>query len=177
MKNSFVPLLVLSLVGSFSAWAQNNPKPDNPRMSMTVSVCENVGGVLFTNINAIALPSAANGTNLGPVFGDLKGSVAATILGGSMSAGYEVQHYWVTASGDTITFNVAHLKPGMVTRYGATAVAGDLVAVGWGDYVSVISGGTGKYANATGSLEYFGLADFTNLTLVLRYRGQVCYAQ
>src|SRR5271157_444748 len=101
MKNSFVSLLVLSLVGSFSAWAQNNPKPDNPRMSMTVSVCENVGGVLFTNINAIALPSAANGTNLGPVFGDLKGSVAATILGGSMSAGYDVQHYWVTASGDT----------------------------------------------------------------------------
>jgi len=133
--------------------------------------------VLFTNINAIALPTATNGTNLGPVFGDLKGSVAATILGGSASAGYDVQHYWVTASGDTIKFNVAHLKPGIVTRYGAGAPAADLVAVGWGDYVSVISGGTGKYANATGSLSYFGLADFTNLTLVLRYSGQVCYAQ
>ncbi len=176
MKHGFVALLVLSLVGSLPAWAQDRPNRDNPRMNMTVSVCENVGGMLMTNINAIALPSATNGTNLGPVSGDLRGSVAATILGGSASAGYDVQHYWVTASGDTITFNVAHLKPGAVTRYGASAAAGDLVAVGWGDYVSVISGGTGKYANATGSLEYFGLADFTNLTLVLRYRGQVCYA-
>jgi hypothetical protein len=178
MKSSFVPLLAFSLVGSLSAWAQDNPKPykDNLKSNMTMTVCEPVCGVLMTNINAIALPSATNGTNLGPVFGDLKGSVAATIVGGSASAGYDVQHYWVTASGDTIKFNVAHLKPGMVTRYGASAPAADLVAVGWGDYVSAISGGTGKYENATGSLSYFGLADFTNLTLVLRYSGQVCYA-
>jgi len=178
MKNVLMLLLALSLVASLPAWA-DSPQlyKDNPKPNMTVTVCETVGGVLMTNINAIALPSATNGTNLGPVFGDLKGGVAATILGGSASAGYDVQHYWVTASGDTITFNVAHLKPGSVTQYGAAAPAGNLVAVGWGDYVSAISGGTGKYANATGSLEYFGLADFTNLTLVLRYRGQVCYAQ
>jgi hypothetical protein len=40
----------------------------------------------------------------------------------------------------------------------------------------VISGGTGKFAHATGYLDYFGLADFKALTLVLRYRGEVCYA-
>lgn len=175
MKNSFVPLLVLALVGSLPAWAQDKPNKNNPRMDMTVSVCENVGGVLFTNINAIALPSAANGTNLGPVFGDLKGSVAATIIGQD-STGYLVQHYWVTASGDTIKFNVAHLTPSAV-RPAVGPEAADLVAVRWGDYTSTIAGGTGKYANATGSLTYFGLADFTNLTLVLRYSGQVCYGQ
>jgi hypothetical protein len=49
--------------------------------------------------------------------------------------------------------------------------------VRWGDYRSDIAGGTGKFDGATGYLEYFGLADFNALTLVLRYRGQVCYAQ
>jgi hypothetical protein len=40
------------------------------------SPCVPVGGALTTNIGAIA-----GVTNLGPVFGDLAGSVAATILG------------------------------------------------------------------------------------------------
>jgi hypothetical protein len=164
MKQSrFVQLLVLSLVLSLPAWAQN------PH-------CEKIAGVLMTNINAIALPTAANGTNLGPVFGDLQGAVAATIIGQD-STGYLVQHYWVTATGDTIKFNVAHLKPSAVTPPppAAQVPAADLAAVRWGDYIAHIVGGTGKYANATGSLDTFGLADFTNLTLVLRYRGEVCY--
>jgi hypothetical protein len=104
--------------------------------------CSEVGGVLMTNINAIPIPDASNGTNFGPMFGDLAGSVAATILGQDSAGAYLVQHYFVTAAGDTIKL-----------------------------------GGTGKFENATGQLEYFGLADFTNLTLVLRYRGQVCYGR
>ena len=162
MKQSrFVQLLVLSLVVSLQAWA------DNPH-------CEQIGGVLMTNINAIALPTATNGTNLGQVFGDLQGAVAATIIGKDVT-GYLVQHYWVTATGDTILFSVAHLKPSTVTPPGASAPAADLVAVRWGDYIGRIVGGTGKYAKATGSLDNFGLADFTHLTLVLRYRGEICY--
>jgi hypothetical protein len=133
--------------------------------------CSEVGGVLMTNINAVPLPDASNGTNLGPVFGDLAGSVAATILGQDSVGAYLVQHYFVTAAGDTIKLGVAHLKPSGVTG------TPDVVAVRWGDYISKIVGGTGKFENATGQLEYFGLADFTNLTLVLRYRGQVCYGR
>lgn len=53
---------------------------------------------------------------------------------------------------------------------------GTLVVVRWGHYRSDINGGTGKFANATGYLDYFGLADFNAKTLVLRYQGQVCYA-
>jgi hypothetical protein len=50
------------------------------------------------------------------------------------------------------------------------------VAVRWGDYIAeIVPGGTGKFANATGRIEAFGLADFNQLTLVLRYRGEVCY--
>jgi hypothetical protein len=164
-QNRFVQLLALALVLLLPAWAADNPKQ---------TVCEPIAGVLMTNINAIPLPTAANGTNLGPVFGDLQGAVAATILGQD-STGYLVQHYWVTAQGDTIKFDVAHLKPSTIVPPGGGAPAADLVAVRWGDYIAHITGGTGKYANAKGSVDTFGLADFTHLTLVLRYRGEVCY--
>ena len=45
-----------------------------------------------------------------------------------------------------------------------------------GAYRSYIIGGTGKFEGATGYLDYFGMADFYENTLVLRYRGEVCYA-
>jgi len=130
------------------------------------SGCVPVGGALMTNIGAIA-----GVTNLGPVSGDLAGSVAATILGQNSNGTYNVQHYWVTAAGETITLKVAVLTPTYPTSNPA------IVAVPWGNYRSYISGGTGKFANATGYLDYFGMADFTQNTLVLRYRGQVCYSQ
>jgi hypothetical protein len=47
-----------------------------------------------------------------------------------------------------IKLKVAHLTP---------TAAEDVVAVRWGDYISdIIPGGTGKFANPTGTLEYFG---------------------
>ena len=129
------------------------------------SACIPVGGALITNIGAIA-----GVTNLGPVWGDLSGSVAATILGQNSNGSYNVQHYWVTAAGDTITLKVAVLTPTYPTSDKS------IVAVPWGNYRSDISGGTGKFNNATGYLDYFGIADFQQNTLVLRYRGEVCYA-
>jgi hypothetical protein len=150
MKWSGVVLLsVVCLFAARSAWAEN------PH-------CEQVGGVLMTNIGAIA-----GVTNLGPVFGDLQGAVTATILGQNNDGSFNVQHYWVTTTGDTIKLNVAYLKP---------TAAGDVVAVRWEDYIAeIVPGGTGKFANATGRIEAFGLADFNQLTLVLRYRGEVCH--
>ncbi len=125
----------------------------------------------MTNINLIPLPSEDNRTNLGPVFGDLAGSVAATILGPDKSGtGFMVKHYWVTAAGDSIEFAAAELIP--------TPAGDNIVAVPWGAYRSWIIGGTGKFATVDKDksyLDYFGLADFNKNTLVLRYRGQVCY--
>ena len=131
---------------------------DDPNVS-----CTHVGGALTTNIGAIA-----GVTNLGPVFGDLAGSVAATILGQNPDGTFNVQHYWVTAAGDTLKLKVAVLTP----TYPSSNKA--VVAVPWGNYRSDIAGGTGKYANATGYIDYFGIADFSQGTLVLRYRGKVC---
>ena len=71
---------------------------DVARSSSGHPPCVPVGGALTTNIGAIA-----GVTNLGPVFGDLAGSVAATILGQNGDGSFNVQHYWVTAGGDTIT--------------------------------------------------------------------------
>lgn len=125
--------------------------------------CTHVGGALMTNIGAVA-----GVTNLGPVFGDLAGSVAATILGQNKDGSFNVQHYWVTAAGDTIKLKVAVLSP----TYPSSDKA--VVAVPWGNYRSDIAGGTGRFTNATGYIDYFGIADFGQSTLVLRYRGQVC---
>jgi len=129
------------------------------------SHCVPVSGALMTNIGAIA-----GMTNLGPASGDLAGSLAATILGTNSNGTYNVQHYWVTAAGETITLKKAVLTPTYPTN------DPNVVAVPWGNYRSYISGGTGKFDGATGYLDYFGMADFTQSTLVLRYRGQVCYA-
>ena len=128
------------------------------------SVCVPVGGALMTNIGAIA-----GATNLGPASGDLAGSVAATILGQNPDGTYNVQHYWVTSGGETITLKKAVLTPTFPTSDPA------IVAVPWGNYRSNITGGTGKFRGANGYLDYFGMADFHQNTLVLRYRGKVCY--
>jgi hypothetical protein len=151
---AFVPNNLVRLTPVALAQSQNG-----------LSACVPVGGVLMTNIGAIA-----GVTNLGPVFGDLQGSIAATILGQNSDGSYNVQHYWVTAAGDTITLKQAVLSPTYPTSDKA------IVAVPWGHYRSDISGGTGKFNNATGYLDYFGIADFQQNTLLLRYRGEVCYA-
>ncbi len=127
--------------------------------------CQKVGGVLMTNIGTIA-----GQTNLGPVFGDLQGAVAATIVGNDSSGNFLIQHYWVNAAGETILFKVATLIP-------ASTSEANVVPVLWGNYSSEISGGTGKFKNARGKLNYFGIADFNKNTLVLRYEGKICLAE
>ena len=155
MKRIFVLLVIVLTVAAVAARGQGRH-------------CEHVGGVLMTNINEIPYgplaPDAA--TNLGPVFGDLAGGVTATEVSQSPLT---FQHHWVTTAGDTIYFKPAVLHPTPTSNpY--------VVAVQWGDYIAEISGGTGKFAGAKGSIECLGLADFKALTLVLRYRGEVCYA-
>jgi hypothetical protein len=159
MIRTVLVLLTIVLAASFPVCAQPGQ-------------CQTVGGVLMTNIGAIT----DGDINLGPVFGDLAGSVAAKILGQNPDGSYTIQHYWVTSSGDTILLKQAILKPtypvalGPITNY-------SVVGVPWGNYASDIAGGTGKYEGATGTLNYFGMADFSKNTLVLRYSGTVCLKQ
>lgn len=122
-----------------------------------------VAGVLETNIGVVDDQS-----NLGPAFGDLAGSVVAEPLKNAMG----FRHFWVTSSGDTINFKDALLQADKSDFLDD----GKVVVVRWGHYRSEIDGGTGKFEDATGYLDYFGLADFNAKTLVLRYRGEVSYA-
>jgi len=153
----FVPAMAL-----FSG-ASPTPRA-SPRSGATERHCVSAGGMLMTNIGTIE-----GVTNLGPVSGDLQGSVAATIKGQDAQGNFLVQHYWVTSAGDTILLKQAVLKP-------VATSDPNVVAVLWGNYSSDILGGTGKFKSATGRIEYFGIADFREKTLVLRYRGETCFA-
>ena len=134
--------------------------------------CQSVGGVLITNIGAIT----EGGMNLGPVFGDLAGAVAAKIISANSDGTFTLQHYWVTSQGDTILMKPAVLTPTYPVSQ-SIILNKSIVAVPWGNYASDITGGTGKFDGASGTVSYFGMADFSKSTLVLRYAGTVCFKQ
>ena len=152
---SFVLLLTVAFVAMLPVYADGG------------SNCRDVAGVLMTDINAIT----PGQINLGPAFGDLGGAVSAQILGQNSDGSFNVQHYWVSSQGDTMKFQQAVLHP----VYPIPSKPW-IVSVLWGNYiVHIIPGGTGKWANATGFITCFGMADFNELTLVMRYRGNVCF--
>lgn len=127
--------------------------------------CVSVGGTVMTNFGAVD-----QNTTLGPATGDLKGAVSATLMGAPTPGNggtvlFHVQHHWVTDSGDLISFD-----PAVATT---VPLSGTLFAVT--SYPVHISGGTGKFAGATGDITNIGEADLVKGT-VFRYSGQVCYA-
>ena len=127
--------------------------------------CIHVGGSIITNF-AVVDPN----TTLGPATGDLRGAVAATLLtppqpGSGGTVLFNVQHHWVTESGDNIYFDkaVATTLPLSQSRFAII------------NYPAHIDGGTGKFAGATGDLTNIGEADLQAGT-AFRYSGQVCFA-
>jgi hypothetical protein len=162
-----IPLLVsiaVSLIPFISGSGGHPTAAAQPRSESGERHCIHVGGMLMTNIGAIE-----GVTNLGPVSGELQGSIAATIKGQDAQGNFLVQHYWVTSAGDSVLLKQAVLKP-------VATSDPNVVAVLWGNYSSDILGGTGKFKNATGRIDYFGIADFREKTLVLRYKGEACFA-
>lgn len=139
----------------------------------TGQTCTPVGGVLFADVFAIE-----NRINFGVAFGDLAGSVAAEIIDGPHSIGvpgrqqtqFTVQHYWATANGDLLQF-----KPATATADPTSNP--NVVAIVYDNYVGTVTGGTGRFANATGTVKFTGTVDFNLSHLVLRYSGQICNSQ
>jgi hypothetical protein len=128
--------------------------------------CLPISGTVMTNLGVVNAS-----TTLGVVDGDLKGAVAATILnvtqGPNGTAIFTVQHHFVTQSGDTILTGVAVAT--------ATQVAPGLYAIL--DYPVHITGGTGRFAGATGDFNNIGAADFGTGRTIFRYSGQVCFPE
>jgi hypothetical protein len=110
-------------------------------------------------------------TTLGVVEGDLKGAVAATILnvtdGSNGTVVFTVQHHFVTQSGDIILTEVAIATTAVVAP-GLYAIL---------NYPVKITGGTGRFAGATGEFNNIGAADLGTGRTVFRYSGQVCFAE
>ena len=129
--------------------------------SNAIPHCRPVGGTLMTNF-------VDSNTTLGSATGDLEGAVSATLLGVAPAADgttvFSVQHHWTTDTGDSIFFAVAQAS--------ALPVAPGLFAIV--SYPVTITGGTGKFVGAAGTVENIGEVDLNTLRTVFRYQGEVC---
>jgi len=118
----------------------------------------------MTNFGAID-----QNTTMGTATGDLSGAVSGTLLGPPQQVGktvvFQIQHHWVTESGDTLFFDQAT----------ATTVPISQTLFAVVTYPVHLTGGTGKFAGASGDLTAIGEVDLIKGT-AFRYSGQVCFA-
>jgi hypothetical protein len=125
--------------------------------------CTPIGGIILTDLG-VWDPSST----FGYATGDLKGSVGVSILSTSVSGNnliLNVQHHWVSESGDVISLDPATAI--------TTQVAPGVYAVV--NYQFHINGnGTGKFAGVSGDGSAIGEADLGNGRLVFRYIGTLC---
>ena len=167
-------MLAAALV-AVGAWS-----PSHPAAAAAASFnCIPVGGTFMTNLGAIGGTSVPS-TTLGRVTGDLSGAVAATIANVQQSGGnfvFTVQHHIVTDEGDFVFANEAQ-----ATAMPVQGAPHPLFAIV--TYPVHITGGTGKFAGATGDITNIGEVQVPNFasgdlsggTLILRYSGQICFA-
>ena len=167
---AIVSLSVLSI--GLTAASGGHPAAAHPQASAASPHCRPVGGMIMTNFGVITPTST-----LGTATGDVRGAVSATLLGAPESGAgntviFHVQHHFVTGSGDIIFVDpaTATTVPLSPTLYAVLT------------YPIHISGGTGKFAGATGDITNIGEVRLPNApdtaggTTVFRYSGQVCFA-
>ena len=155
------------LVFAFAAISGNHlTSPSQPGSEAKGSHCRLVGGTIMTNFGGFD-----QNTTLGTVTGDLSGAVTGTILGTGPGPNntvlFHVQHHWVTETGDTLFFDPATAT---VVPVPTSQTLFAIVT-----YPVHLTGGTGKFAGATGDLTNIGEVDLSSGT-VFRYSGQVCFA-
>jgi hypothetical protein len=157
---------VTILLFSFIASSGGHPAAAaHPQSISSQPHCAPVGGTIMTNFGAID-----QNTTMGTATGDLRGAVSGTLLGAPQSGTgntlvFHVQHHWVTESGDTLSFD-----PAIATT---VPLSQTLLAVV--TYPLRLTGGTGRFAGATGDMNAIGEVDLVKGT-VFRYSGQVCFA-
>ena len=126
--------------------------------------CSDVGGAILTNVGGFGQIDG-HPTTLGVATGDLKGAVGVEIKGTNQNV-FTVQHHWVTDNGETLSIDEAQAAGTFLPNSALFEIT---------DYRLTLSGGTGRFANATGELSAIGEIDFSTGHAILRYSGQVCY--
>jgi hypothetical protein len=128
--------------------------------------CESVGGAVSTNfLDQTSTLGVATGSLAGGVGVDIKGISPGSAPG---SLVFHNHHRWVTTTGETISFADAD-----ATAYPVPELPG-IYAVSYRTGIT-ITGGTGKFNGATGSLQTYGSVNNNSGQIVLRYSGRVCY--
>ena len=128
--------------------------------------CEAVGGSVATNfLDQTSTLGVATGSLAGGLGVDIKGISAGTPAG---SLVFHNHHLWVTTAGDTISFADAD-----ATAYPVPELPG-IFAVSYKSGI-VLTGGTGKFQGAAGTLQAWGSVNNNTGQIVLRYSGNVCY--
>jgi hypothetical protein len=174
-KVARIAVLLSMTVLFFAFIANSGGRPSaaaQPRPERSESRCTPVGGTVMTNF-AVVTPTST----LGTATGDLAGAVSASLLGAPQPGPnntviFNVQHHFVTERGDVI-----FVDPAVAT---SVPVGPGLFAIL--TYPVHISGGTGKFAGASGDITNIGevrlphAPDTAGGTTVFRYTGQVCFA-
>lgn len=125
--------------------------------------CQLVAGSITEAI--IAAPNDPLGRALGNVNGVLNGADTAVITSSSPDGlSFTSFDVILTNRGDTLTANGAGTLTPLPDNANQATV----------NVTLTITGGSGKYTGATGTLTYEGLADFNAGTFLLSYRGSVC---
>ena len=117
--------------------------------------CRDVGGSVFTNF---VDPTHA----VGPVSGDLAGAVSVQILAINGNV-YHIRKHFVTTSGDTMTVADTDFTT-YPTSSGVAAATEPMT----------ITGGTGRFDGANGSVTFFGAINGDG-EVTLRYSGTICF--
>ena len=131
--------------------------------SQTLTKCPAMGGMILTDLG-VWDPSST----FGYATGDLKGSVGVTILSTQAQGNnliLNVQHHWVSESGDVISLDPA-------TAYTTQVAPGVYAVVNYKFHIN--GNGTGKFAGASGDGSAIGEVDLVNGRLVFRYTGTLC---
>ena len=125
--------------------------------------CTPMGGMILTDLGVWDPTST-----FGYATGDLKGSVGVSILSTQSNGNnlvLNVQHHWVSESGDVISLDPA-------TAYTTQVAPGVYAVVNYQFHIN--GNGTGKFAGVSGDGSAIGEADLANGRLVFRYTGTLC---
>ncbi len=128
--------------------------------------CKLEGGTISTNfLDQTSTQGVATGSLAGGVGVDVKDVSPGNSPGALV---FHNHHRWVTATGDTITFSDAD-----ATAYPVIELPG-FFAVAYKSGLT-ITGGTGRFDGASGTLDAYGAVNNNAGQIVLRYTGRVCY--